>query len=108
MRRGADADIPGSRAALERVGAARNVYALLVMAVVSALLFVFGLIGSKESASWLDEIPESAVFMVIGIAGFALFFPWFTALYFARHLLYSVKELERRLAAIEETTNPAP
>jgi hypothetical protein len=40
--------------------------------------------------------------MAVGIIGFAVFFPWFTAVYFARHLLHSVKRLESENAELRE------
>jgi hypothetical protein len=99
----AEDDLPTSRRAIEQVATKFNIYFLLAMGLLSACLFIAGLIGTaKRSADALDRLPDSAMMMAVGIIGFALFFPWFTAVYFARHLLHSVKRLERENAELRE------
>lgn len=94
-------DIPNSRRAIEQVATKFNVYFFLAMALLSGCVFIAGLIASR-SVNVLDGLPDSLVMMGVGIVGFALFFPWFTAVYFARHLLCSVKRLERENADLRE------
>jgi hypothetical protein len=95
-------DLPNSRRAIEQVATKFNIYFLLAMGLLSVCIFIAGLIGTARSADALDRVPDSAVMMAIGMIGFALFFPWFTAIYFARHLLHSVKRLERENAELRE------
>ena len=96
-------DLPNSRRAVEQVATRFNVYFLLAMGLLSGCLFLAGLLQTAiRSANVLDGLPGPAVMMGVGIIGFALFFPWFTAVYFARHLLHSVKRLERENAELRD------
>lgn len=63
-------------------------------------MFIFGLVMTR--ADFLNDLPEAGVAMVIGMMAFCLFFPWFTALYFSRHLLYSVRKVEIELQELKD------
>lgn len=97
----AEDGIGSSRRTIEQVATKFNIYFLLVMALLSACLFMAGLFGpGGGTVGALDDLPQPLVMITVGVVGFALFFPWFTALYFARHLLHSVKSLEHDNAAL--------
>ncbi len=92
------------RRTLKTMATKFNTYFLLVMALLCGVLVVVGVIGvSRSGVEIEDALPEEWLLLGIGIVGFALFFPWFTALYFARHLLASVELLE---AEIERLSGP--
>lgn len=101
-----DDDIPGSRGTIEDSASVLHINFFLLLSVLSGCVFLGGLalLGKNE----LKAIPEPVLLVAIGLIGFALFFPWFTSLYFARHLLASVKRLERRVADLERVPGTAP
>lgn len=106
-------DIPGTRSCIEAVATKRNIYFLFVMAMCGAIMFIFGLVTTR--AEFLSDLPDAGVVLLVGMIDFCLFFPWFTALYFARHLLISVKRLERdvqylkdKQETIEASSRPYP
>ena len=91
------------RRTLKTVATKFNVYFLLVMALLSAVLVVVGIIGISRSDVGLEAVvPDELLLLGIGIIGFALFFPWFTALYVVRHLLASIERLEARIDRLGE------
>ena len=94
------ADIPGTRVTIERIATKFNIYFLLVISLCAVFLFLSGLLMTR--AEFLDGLPEGAMLLTVGTVGFCLFFPWFTALYFARHLLISVKQLEVELQDLHD------
>lgn len=94
-------DIPGTRHAMEYIATKGFVYFCLFFAIIGGFLFAGGLL-----AGGLDDLfrlvgrlerQEAALMTLIGFLGFWLFFPAFMFLYFARHLLLSVKRLERTI-----------
>lgn len=93
-------DIPGSRDAIEGSTSPFTIAFFGALAFVSAALFIAGLALMDRRA--LKGAPDWLVLLGVGLAGFSLFFPWFTALYFARHLLISVERLERRVDELGE------
>lgn len=92
-------DIPGSRDVIEENTSPFTIAFLAALAFVSAVLLLAGLASMDRKA--LKGAPDWLVLTGAGLAGFSLFFPWFTALYFARHLLSSVARLERRVDELE-------
>ena len=63
---------------------------------ISGVLAIAGLIQlATNNPDVLNTIPDPIAHLIIGVLGFALFFPWFTVLYFARHFLSIAKRLER-------------
>ncbi len=101
-------DIPGTRQSIERIATKFNVYFIFLMAMCGAIMFIVGL--GMTQAEFLKELPEAGVVMAVGMIAFCLFFPWFTALYFARHLLFSVRRVETELqelkSRLENTEHP--
>ena len=93
-------DIPGTRRSIETIATKFNIYFCLGLAMASGLVFAGGLL--QTPATTFEGLPDSVVMTVIGLIGFSLFFPWFIALYFARHLLISIRKLESELALIGE------
>jgi len=89
-------DIPGTRRAIEYVATKPFIYFLLVMGVLSGVLFAAGIFlldrVPEQSAA---EFPDWLVLVFVGGVGFSLCFPWFMILYFVRHLLLSIKALEK-------------
>ena len=77
------------------------------MALACAFVFVIGLFGEETPGHTIDDLPDNIVMMAVGMIGFSLFFPWFTALYFARHLLHSIRQLEQRVDDLTEAKNAA-
>ncbi|CAN5910177.1 hypothetical protein BH11VER1_BH11VER1_10010 [soil metagenome] len=69
-------------------------------------MFLVGLVMTR--AEFLKTLPESGVIMAVGMFAFCLFFPWFTALYFARHLLFSVRKLEVELEELKRESRKTP
>ena len=92
MKPETDTDIPGTRSTIETVATRFSIYFMLTMALCGAVLFVAGLVATR--GEFLDDLPGSGVLMATGMIAFCLFFPWFTALYFARHLLISLRKAE--------------
>ena len=68
-------------------------------------MFIVGLVMTR--AEFLKALPEAGVAMAVGMVGFSLFFPWFTALYFARHLLSSMKKVEIELEQLKNKQKDA-
>jgi hypothetical protein len=104
-------DIPASRDAMELVTTPFKIIFMLVFALLSGVLFLIGLFRLPPGdSSVLKQIPEPVQFICIGILGFTLFFPWFMILYFARHLLVSIKRLEQENAELRGSArrNPDP
>lgn len=99
-------DIPGSRHAILYIATKFNIYFLCIMSLLSGVLFI---VGVFFSGSFMNNLPQPVFLMAVGLFGFCLFFPWFTALYFARHLLWSVTCLESELkvlmSKIESSSN---
>ncbi len=91
-----DGDIPGSRRAIEKVTSKFNIYFLFAMAMLGVLGVVGALVQlSAPDAKLLEDVSMPAAVFSVGMWTFALFFPWFTIAYFARHFLVTVKHLER-------------
>jgi len=53
-----------------------------------------GVFQSRQIDAVVQSFPQPLVFMCVGVIAFSLFFPFFLGLYFARHLLISLKRLE--------------
>ena len=67
----------------------------LVLALVSAVGFVLGLlVVHLEGPGAPVEIGDNVLGVVVGLAGFMFFFPMFVAGYFTRHLLARIEKLE--------------
>ncbi len=81
-----------------------TVYFLFVMALLSGLLFIGGL-GWLARRS-LDGVPDGLLLLFVGATGFCVFFPWFLAAYIGRHLLNSVRSLERQIAELTGSQKP--
>ncbi len=93
--------MPGTRHAIEQVATKFNIYFLFAFAMLGSVLFLVGLVQLLLSGSGgLNSVPEPVLLTVLGLLCFTLFFPWFTTLYFARHLLASVTRLERQNAEV--------
>ncbi|UCE49983.1 MAG: hypothetical protein JSW47_07460, partial [Phycisphaerales bacterium] len=81
------------------------VYFFFVISMLAAIGFIAGviMIHVQKVENWPDEnIPEVWLGTAVFMMGFCLFFPWFTALYFARWFLRTTKENEERIAALEQ------
>jgi hypothetical protein len=90
-----DDDILGSRCTMERASTRFNIYFLLIMALLGSLLFIVGLVGLCQlPPQSLEGVPEPVLLIAIGMVDCVLFFPWFMTLYFSRHFLLTVKQLE--------------
>lgn len=93
-----NADIPGSRHAIEFTATKGFIYFSLFMAILSAFIFITGLLGggldNLFSAFERLEHTDAALMTLFGLGCFWLFFLLFVFLYFIRHLLLSVKRLE--------------
>jgi hypothetical protein len=99
-------DIAQTRQAFDKTTTKGTIYFLLGMAVLSGVLFFAGVIRLAMTRSdLLERVPEPIVFVVIGVLGFAFFFPWFTVLLFARHFRLSVKRLEEQIEEIKRAVN---
>ena len=98
-------NVPVTRSAIMGLATKFNVYAMMTIALCGAVLFFIGLLtGGVE---FLDDLPESVSFVVVGMFGFSLFFPLFMALYFARHVLLSVARVESELHELRERIESA-
>ena len=97
-------DIPGTRITLETVATKFNIYFLLVIALVGGAIAIVGLIGLGGDLDSLSDVPDAVMLMALGLIAFSLFFPWCMALYFARHLLLSVKNIEGEIATLKTDT----
>ena len=94
-------DLPGSRHSIESVATKFKIYAMFTLAMMSGAIFLLGLVLSHDKIdAALESFPEPLVYVCVGLAGFSLFFPIFMALYYARHLLISVKRLEAQNAEL--------
>jgi hypothetical protein len=101
-------DIPGTRQSIERIATKPNIYLIFLMAMCGAVMFMVGFAMTR--GEFLKELPEAGVVMAVGMIAFCLFFPWFTALYFARHLLFSIRKVETELQELkdkQEDTEPS-
>ena len=91
-------DIAGTRRAIERTASKFNIYFLTGLAVLGGVLaIVGGASGGLDALFSARPADQSAAQVVIGVVTFTLFFPFAMTLYFARHLLLSIKRLEARL-----------
>jgi hypothetical protein len=72
-----------------------------IMSLMSASLFLWG--GFHGGAQMLDDIEDQNVlFFIGGFCGFSLFFSWFLILDNSRHLLSSIKRLEKEIECIKK------
>ena len=72
------------RHTLKTVATSLNMWFLFSMSMLSAIVFIAGLVGVRGSGVEIeDSILDEWLWFGIGIMGFSLFFPWFSALYFA-------------------------
>jgi hypothetical protein len=104
MKDDLDEDIPGSRMSIEDVATRFNITFLFVMSMIGAILFLIGIY--ETGPDHLKAVPEPLLFLCLGMGAFSLFFPWFTAFYFARHFLHTVRDLEGRLERMEKDQKP--
>ena len=88
------------RSTIERVATPFNIYFLLVMTLCGAILVLVGV--ALNALDGLDHLSDATGCLVIGMVSFTLFFPWFTALYFARYFLQSVSRLEAEVASLRD------
>lgn len=95
-------DVHRSRRAFERATTKGVVYFLLAMALLSGLAFLAGLIQLRANPNLLNQVPDAIVLTVVGILGFAFFFPWFVVTCYSRHVLMTVRELEREVERIRD------
>jgi len=99
-----DDDIPMSRRTVEHVATKFNIIFLLVMALLAGLLFIMGLVQLLSTEpNPLDDIAAPLLLISLGAIGFALFFPSFMTVYFARHFLVVAKRLERSREELRAT-----
>lgn len=70
------------------------------MALLGSCLFVLGMVSG--GLNWLEHttLPDSTLTLLIGIGGFAFFFPWFLCLYSCRILLRAVRALEQKVQSL--------
>ncbi len=102
-------DIPKSRETILKVATKFNIYFLLVITLLAGAMAIVGIIQMNNAGKeTLKGVPEYALLLVVGMIGFSLFFPWFTALFFARHCIVAAEQLEAenrdlrvRLEAVE-------
>ena len=107
-------DIPKTRETILKVATKFNIYFMLAMALLGSILAIVGILqmnaAGKEA---LKGIPDYAVLLVCGIVDFSLFFPFYLALYFARHLLIALERVEEenrqlihRVKSLEDGDTP--
>jgi hypothetical protein len=93
-------DSPISRRTLERITRPFQIYFLLSMALLGSSLFIVGVVSG--GLSWLERttMPNATLMLLLGIGGFAFFFPWFLCLYCCRILLQAVRALEEKVEGL--------
>lgn len=98
-----DSDIPGTRRAIETAATTIHISGLAILALLGGVILIVGFVwGGKEL---IESAPDPMVLIIIGAFSFSLFLPWFMTLYFARHLLISIKRLEGDLEAARNNKN---
>lgn len=98
-----DSDIPGTRRAIETAATKIHISGLAIFALLGGVILIVGFVwGGKEL---IESAPDPMVLIIIGAFSFSLFLPWFMTLYFARHLLISIKRLEGDLEAARNNEN---
>ncbi len=101
---GIPGDIPLTRRCLLGVATRFNIYFLVLMTLIGAGLFIAGVVGfaiEEEALERFEELPEPVLLVALGMICFSLFFPFFMALYFGRHFLRSVMNLEDEIARLK-------
>jgi uncharacterized membrane protein len=88
-------DTKVNREAFETATTKQAVYFLLAMSFLSGMVALVGIFQILANPNLLNQIPQPLTLAVIGILGWALFFPWFMVTYFARHALQGIRELEK-------------
>lgn len=87
---------------MDQISSKFNVLFLLLVSLGSGSLFCAVLLGShfhvwgfsEEELRVIDKLPVSVVMLAVGFGAFALFFPWFIALYCVRWALSEFRRLE--------------
>ncbi|MFA7235863.1 MAG: hypothetical protein WC058_03275 [Phycisphaeraceae bacterium] len=98
-----DDDLQGTRQVIEQVTTKFNIYFFCIMAFLGGCVFIAGLVQLEFKApAALENIPEPALLIAVGMVAFSLFFPIFMAIYFARHFLVRVKRLEHENRELRE------
>lgn len=90
-------DVQRTRHAFERATTKQSIYFLLGMVLLSGSTALAGIIKLNADQNIWNQIPDSLALAIVGVLGFALFFPWFTVTYFIRHQLSTLRELERKI-----------
>jgi hypothetical protein len=95
-----------NRRFMERLASRFRVLFLMVVSVMCASLSVAVLLATRfhvwgfsdtELAS-IKKLPQSVVFLAVGLGGFSLFFPWFLALYCVRWVLSELARIDQKIA----------
>ena len=98
-------DFPGSRKAIDYMTSKTNVYFLMVIALLSGLVGVVGVLTTSPQS--LKQVPDILIVGGIGLVGFSVFYPWFCIAFFARHFLASLRRLEHDVELLQKA-RPGP
>lgn len=104
MKKGLDLFTP-TRGLMDQVASRFHVFFLLIVSLGSGSLVCAVLLAShfrvwgfsEEELQVIDKLPVSVVMLGVGLGAFALFFPWFLALYCVRWVLSEVRRLENTI-----------
>lgn len=87
-------DIQVTRQVFENASTKQTIYFLCGMSLLSGILALTGIIQLNANPNILNQIPEPIALTTLGVVGFAFFFPWFAVMYFARHFLLTIRQLQ--------------
>ena len=73
------------------------------MTMLSAVLFLVGLIQLRANPNVWNQVPESILQIALGAISFGFFFPWFLVMYFSRYFLLELQRLEQEIYQLRES-----
>jgi hypothetical protein len=82
---------------LEQIATPSAVGAMMVLAGLGSLVFVGGMMRGGLDGLDHRTLPPATLTLIIGVVGFALFFPWHLRLWSCRILLRAIHDLEERV-----------
>jgi len=89
-------DYTQGRRVLERITKPSVVGSVMVLAGLAAFLFLGSIIAGGIQAIERVTLPSPTLTLLVGIIGFAIFFPWYMCLWACSILLRAVRILEEK------------
>ena len=101
MKYSASLDDPLARHVMEQVLRPFQIWSLFGLVMLGSIVFIAGvLLGGAKGFAHI-ALPDPTLMILLGLADFTLFFPFFACLYYSRILFRAIQDLEREVESLK-------